>query len=70
MNPIRILKDLYWRYVADSVSYARHIGVSVGEETSISIHDWSSEPYLVTIGNHVQITRGVSIHTHGGWKLC
>lgn len=49
-----------------SIDYARHLGVTIGEQTTISIHDWSSEPYLVTIGNHVQITRGVSIHTHGG----
>lgn len=27
---------------------------------------WSTEPYLITIGNHVQLTDGVRIHTHGG----
>ena len=66
MNPVKIIKYLYWRYIADSVAYARHLGVNVGNHTTISIHDWSSEPYLVTIGDHVQITRGVAIHTHGG----
>ena len=63
---IRLLKEFYWRYLSDSVAYARRLGVNIGEHTTISIHEWSSEPYLVTIGNHVQITRGVSIHTHGG----
>lgn len=66
MNPVKIIKYLYWRYIADPVAYARHLGVNVGNHTTISIHDWSSEPYLVTIGDHVQITRGVAIHTHGG----
>lgn len=63
------LMFLYWRYLTSPVKYARHIGVKVGEDTTISIHEWSSEPYLVTIGSHVQITRGVSIYTHGGGNV-
>lgn len=66
VNPIRLICDIYWRYIATPIAYARHLGVKVGDYTTISIHDWSSEPYLVTIGSHVQITRCVSIHTHGG----
>lgn len=66
MNVLNFIKTIYWRYFRSSIDYARHIGVTIGKQTTISIHDWSSEPYLVTIGNHVQITRGVSIHTHGG----
>lgn len=46
--------------------YARHIGVKIGENCLISTRNWSSEPYLITIGNNVQLTNGVSIHTHGG----
>lgn len=49
------------------VKWARRLGVSVGEGCFISPDtDFPSEPYLVTIGNHVQITAGVTIHTHGG----
>ena len=66
MNIFSLIKTIYWRYLRSSVDYARHIGVIIGRNTTISIRDWSSEPYLVTIGNHVQVTRGVSIHTHGG----
>lgn len=66
MNVLKFINEIYWRYMRSSIDYARHLGVTIGEHTTISIHDWSSEPYLVTIGNHVQITRGVSIHTHGG----
>lgn len=56
----------YWRFVASPEKYARHIGVRIGQHCFISTREWSSEPYLITIGDHVQITRNVSIHTHGG----
>lgn len=47
--------------------YARLIGVKVGDNCLIyrSV-EFSSEPYLITIGNNVQVTKGVAIHTHGG----
>lgn len=47
--------------------YAKLIGVKIGSNCLVyrSV-EWSSEPYLITIGNNVQLTRGVSIHTHGG----
>lgn len=56
----------YWRYVATPEKYARHIGVTIGKNCFISTREWSNEPYLVSIGNNVQVTRGVSVHTHGG----
>lgn len=62
----RRILNLYWRYIASPEAYARHIGVQIGENCFISTREWSSEPYLVRIGNNVQITRGVMIHTHGG----
>ena len=46
--------------------YARHIGVNIGKNCVIETRNWSSEPYLVTIGNNCQITHCVSIYTHGG----
>ena len=58
--------NLYWRFIASPEKYARHIGVTIGKNCLISTKNWSTEPYLVTIGNNVQITRNVSIHTHGG----
>ena len=56
---------LYWR-MRSPEAYARHIGVHIGKGCFINTREWSSEPYLIRIGNHVQITRGVAIHTHGG----
>lgn len=63
---LRFITNLYWTVFASPEKYARHLGVQIGKDCLIDTRYWSSEPYLITIGNHVQITRGVSIHTHGG----
>lgn len=63
---IKRLLFFYWRYMASPEKYARHLGVEIGNNCFISTREWSSEPYLVKIGNNVQLTRGVAIHTHGG----
>lgn len=47
-------------------TYARRIGVKIGEHCLIDTRNWPSEPYLITIGDYVQVTHGVSIYTHGG----
>lgn len=60
------INRLYWRYFKNPESYARHIGVSIGSNCLINTRNWSSEPYLIKVGNNVQITHGVYIHTHGG----
>lgn len=46
--------------------WARFIGVRLGNNCMVGKDHWSTEPYLITIGNHVQLTDGVRIHTHGG----
>ena len=53
---------LYWRFI----KYARYIGVKIGENCFISTRNFGSEPYLIKIGNNVQLTSGVSLFTHGG----
>lgn len=64
---IKQLIDLFRCYKMTAVQYARHIGVNMGEDNFISgKNHWSSEPYLITIGSHCQITRGVIFTTHGG----
>lgn len=60
-----LLSNLYWRSQR-AKKYARHIGVTIGDNCLIATRRWSSEPYLITIGNHVQVTEGVWFHTHGG----
>jgi Acetyltransferase (isoleucine patch superfamily) len=63
---INFFSKLYWKYIASPIKYGRHIGVKIGNDCLISTRYWSSEPYLIEIGNHVQVTDKVSFHTHGG----
>lgn len=45
--------------------YARFIGVKIGTGCKIATLNFGSEPYLITIGNNVQITSDVKFSTHG-----
>ena len=41
------------------VDYAKSIGVKVGDGCFISSKNYSSEPYLIEIGNYVRIANNV-----------
>ena len=66
MNPFKFICDIYWRLIATPEKYARHIGVHIGNNCLIATRFFGTEPYLIKIGNNVQVTHGVSIHCHGG----
>lgn len=54
---------------ANPIGYARKIGVRVGENCrflGVTTRTFGSEPFLVTIGDHVTITDGVRFITHDG----
>lgn len=54
------------------VAYARKKGVTVGERCKlITPTHWGSEPWLITIGNHVELSANVTLLTHDGavWVL-
>lgn len=59
---INLYKVVFWT----NEQYARHKGVKIGNDCSIATLYFGSEPYLIEIGNHVQITSGVKFFTHGG----
>lgn len=61
-----LIRIFYWNVIASPEKQARHIGVKIGKHCLIDTRYWPSEPYLVSVGDHVQITHCVSIHTHGG----
>lgn len=68
----RIINKLINSYLrkTNPVKWARRLGVKVGEHTAISPDThFPSEPYLVSIGSNVQITRSVSIYSHGGGNV-
>lgn len=66
MNFLKKIRHFYRRLFWNYEKRARHAGVNMGENNFISSHFWSSEAYLITIGNHCQITHGVKFFTHGG----
>lgn len=66
---IRRISHFYWHNIASPEKQARHLGVTIGKNCLISTRNWLSEGYLITIGNNVAITPGVSIHTHGGVRV-
>lgn len=68
MNLFRVVKTVYWKYFASPLKYARHIGVSIGENNLIGKNHWSSEPYLITVGSNCQLT-DCRIFTHGGGQV-
>jgi acetyltransferase-like isoleucine patch superfamily enzyme len=49
----------------DPVGYARSVGVKVGKECQFFSVFFGSEPYLITIGDHVAITHATFV-THDG----
>lgn len=57
---IKVLKIFF-----SKEKYARHIGVNIGDGCSINTTFFGSEPYLISIGNRVQITERVCFFTHG-----
>ncbi len=71
------LKELWLRKIVfkgDNAAYCRRIGAKVGSGTKILTKPrdlLGSEPYLVEIGDHVEITSGVRFITHDGgvWVL-
>ena len=68
MRLTRIFERLYWQ-LKSPTAYARHLGVKIGQNCLIATRNWSSEPYLITIGNNVQVTQDVYFHTHGGAQV-
>lgn len=49
------------------MQYARKIGVTVGDNCKfMGIPEFGSEPYLITIGNHVLISYNCDFITHDG----
>ena len=65
------LKNTYERirYRKNKPEYARKLGVRIGERCKIHANVrecFGSEPWLITIGDHVLIATGVHLITHDG----
>ena len=70
MNLFKFLKSKFNKLFYSNLEILRKSGAIIGENCDIQIRSFGSEPWLVKVGNHVQITEGVKIFTHGGgWVL-
>lgn len=63
---VKWILDIYRRTFWKPEKHARYLGVEIGNNCNIATRHFSSEPYLIKIGNHVQITAGVKFFAHGG----
>ena len=61
-----LIKKIYWHIIASPEKEARHKGIKIGKNCLIETRNWFGEPYLITIGNNVQVTHNVYFLTHGG----
>lgn len=67
---INKIKEKFRKYFWKYEKRARCCGVKMGVDNFIDSDFWSSEPYLISIGSHCQITSDVKFYTHGGGRCC
>ena len=71
MNIIKIIIERI-EYKISPVKFSRRQGVRIGENCELrGRYPFGSEPYLISIGDHVRINSGVEFVTHDGsaWVL-
>lgn len=65
---IKRIINFYKRTFWPCEKYARSLGVKIGKGCLIATKFFATEPYLIEIGDNVQITKDVKFFTHsGGW---
>lgn len=52
------------------IEYLRKQGMKIGENCHLNTMSFSTEPYLIEIGNHVAIAAGTDFITHDGAIWC
>lgn len=69
INIFKKIRSFCIRHFYSLEQQARISGVKMGKNNQILGAFWSSEPYLIEIGDNCQITAGVKFFTHGGAKV-
>lgn len=66
MSIVKKILNVYRRRFWTIEKRAKTAGVILGNQNFLASKFWGSEPYLIRIGSHCQLTTGVKIYTHGG----
>lgn len=61
----RLIRKIKCSLMSD-MEYANYIGVNIGSNCHIHTRNFSSEPYLITLGDNVWINKDVCFFTHDG----
>lgn len=61
----QVIKGVVSKFISDE-EYARRLGVKIGRNCYISTRHFTSESYLIEIGNYVRIAPDTKFFTHGG----
>lgn len=72
MNAFRIIKVVYYHYLRTfhPVKYARKKGVNMlGRVHIYGKINWSTEPWIITLGDNVHLTNDIRFITHDGGTL-
>lgn len=65
----KIINFLFYLF-ANSETYARHLGVKIGKGCFIATKSFTTEPYLIEIGDYVRVAPRTAFFTHGGvWSI-
>lgn len=70
-----IFRSTYLKYVNKAgsekmIEYWRKKGMKIGQNCHLETSSFSTEPYLIDIGDHVAIAYGTSFVTHDGGIWC
>lgn len=68
MIKVSSLVELLKKIIMTPEKYARYIGVNIGSNVICDKKCWSSEPYLITVGDYSKVS-GATIFTHGGARV-
>jgi len=52
------------------IKYLRKLGIKIGEKCRVRTMKFSTEPYLIEIGNHVAVAANTEFITHDGATWC
>lgn len=69
----RVVKFYYLYLKQDRIAYARKLGVRIGDHCQILADPsmaFGTEPWLIKLGNHVDVTAGVCFLNHEGAMWC